>query len=654
MKQAIDLKEIYSLRKDFTIIGLTGRTGSGCTEVAKALQDGFVENPSVYPLPKLDTLYNHNSFRKYRIIFDFAKQNFKPFTLIEYKNALCLFIFQYNISEFIAFLQSEGLSDCFDKSAMKSKANFISEVAQLNKLSSKWKFVQKRINAIDFENIKINRNTKELHKLFDLFFNQKSFSDLCKAFHETLSSTSKAKRIKVLQVISNNIRRTGNSFDFTHGSELKNTFTIVNRINDLIKAHRVEQDRTQIVIDSLRNPIEAMYFKERYSAFYLISVNRENSSIQKELKKRFKGEITLIDIIIKEEFNKVESHEFYKQNVADCIQKSDIHLSFISEAEAKKFNDNLKAKNENTSPKFSWQRQILKYMALISQPGIVTPSPEERCMQLAYTAKYNSGCISRKVGAAITDEYYSLKAIGWNNTPEGQVPCVLRNVVDLIKEENDMHAFTRFELKNKQFKKELKKHFNEDLIDANKEKLLGRPVCFCFKSIKNSYDEGKNQVHTRSLHAEENAFLQLSKYGGTGIKNGKLFTTASPCELCAKKAFQLGIKVIYYVDPYPGISEDHILRPELDEIEGKKSFNIEMRLFHGAIGNAYHWLYDSFMAYKDELALLLGQEIEDLTKKQKRTITENRKSIAEKDKEINLKDKEIFALKKEIETLKKA
>ncbi|WP_404801019.1 hypothetical protein [Aquipluma nitroreducens] len=81
----------------------------------------------------------------------------------------------------------------------------------------------------------------------------------------------------------------------------------------------------------------------------------------------------------------------------------------------------------------------------------------------------------------------------------------------------------------------------------------------------------------------------MTKYGGTGIKNGKLFTTASPCELCAKKAYQLGIKVIYYIDPYPGISEEHIL--------SSGSNPIEIRLFNGAIGNAYHWLYDPIMPY---------------------------------------------------------
>lgn len=75
-------------------------------------------------------------------------------------------------------------------------------------------------------------------------------------------------------------------------------------------------------------------------------------------------------------------------------------------------------------------------------------------------------------------------------------------------------------------------------------------MTYCFKDVHNSRHvtgEIGNQVHTRSLHAEENAFLQLAKYGSSGIKGGKLFSTACCCELCAKKAYQLGIKEIYYI-----------------------------------------------------------------------------------------------------------
>lgn len=109
-------------------------------------------------------------------------------------------------------------------------------------------------------------------------------------------------------------------------------------------------------------------------------------------------------------------------------------------------------------------------------------------------------------------------------------------------------------------------------------------------------------MHTRSLHAEENAFLQISKCGGAGIDGGFLFTTASPCELCSKKAYQLGIKRIYYIDPYPGIAIDHILNGG--------SNNPELILFSGAIGRAFHRLYMPITAYKDELSALTKSSLQ--------------------------------------------
>jgi deoxycytidylate deaminase len=273
--------------------------------------------------------------------------------------------------------------------------------------------------------------------------------------------------------------------------------------------------------------------------------------------------------------------------------------------------------------------QLLKYISLIQHPGLITPSPEERCMQMAYTAKYNSGCISRQVGATVTDKYFSIKAIGWNNTPEGQVPCLLRNVEALInatdeeltkpweEQSPDLKAFTHYEKNNPKIKKAITDNFKAN-IQKNKDILKGRNICMCFKSLHNSCYDGKNQVHTRSLHAEESAFLQIAKYGGGGIMDGKLFTTASPCELCSKKAYQLGIRVIYYIDPYPGISQEQIL-----EVGYK---NPDVRLFNGAIGNAYHWLYEPFMPYKEELSLLLNQDIKDLTTIQSEELKELKKN----------------------------
>ena len=117
-------------------------------------------------------------------------------------------------------------------------------------------------------------------------------------------------------------------------------------------------------------------------------------------------------------------------------------------------------------------------------------------------------------------------------------------------------------------------------------------MSYCFKDVYNGLKGEKNQVYTRALHAEENAFLQISKYGGTEVKGGCLFTTASPCELCAKKAYQLGIEKIYYIDPYPGISQSHILT-------FGSTGNPEMKLFYGAIGQSYLDFYQPRISIKD-------------------------------------------------------
>lgn len=140
-----------------------------------------------------------------------------------------------------------------------------------------------------------------------------------------------------------------------------------------------------------------------------------------------------------------------------------------------------------------------------------------------------------------------------------------------------------------------------------KEKKAGKCYAYCFKDVYNGLTNQKNQVYTRALHAEENAFLQIAKYGGAKIQGGKLFTTASPCELCSKKAYQLGIKEIYYIDPYPGISQKHILS------FGEQD-NPKMILFKGAIGNAYISLYAPRMPYKDEIALATGIYIKEKAK----------------------------------------
>jgi len=628
----MNIEKIYELRKSFTIIALTGRKGSGCSEIAKRLESGFSNDSAIFRHPETSSI-THNSYRKYRIVYEYSKENFKKHILIPYKDILVIFILMNNWDRFLSFLNCQNLKDEFEKSNLGHLANFKNEMDELNSLKEEFNVLSKEVT--EYNNCRrANEKLKRLRQLHS----SDSFKSFCIKLHLALEANSKVKHNKVLQIIANNIRKSG-KYDDEKNIDLNNIFTIAELINKLIKAYSKENKNksTEIVIDSLRNPLEIMFFRQRLSAFYCMAINRVEENRKQEIKERYKNDnYEDVEKLITEEYNGAKSKDFYKVNVSQCIQNADIHISFKSYEDVDFLNTEIK---DNASPYFSWQMQLLKFLSLIDQPGIVTPSPEERCMQLAFTAKYNSGCISRQVGAAITDGNYAIKAIGWNNTPEGQVPCSLRNADDLLKNEKDIEAFTSYERNNIDFQRVFKQNFDNDLIKHNRKDLKGRNVCFCFKSLINSYSDGKNQVHTRSLHAEESAFLQITKYGGQGIENGKLFTTASPCELCSKKAYQLGIKVIYYIDPYPGISLEHILTA------GSKERNPTMRLFHGAIGNAYHWLYEPFMAYKEELGLVLENKIIDLA-----SIKEHQ--LSKKTIELLSKENEIQRLKKENDELR--
>lgn len=606
----MDISKLYTLRKKYTIIAITGRTGSGCTEVTEYLKNGFVNDENLYPMPS-DSFFssdlNHNSYRKYKIIYNYALQNYKSHHVIYYKDILLGYIISKQLSEFIMFLNSEDLKNEFIKSELQVSCDFSAEISELLKIETEFNNVQAKAGEF-FQQID-KRGKKKCLRLYD-FFSCNEFHEITAKISAILKSISLVKRNKVLQVIGNNLRKSGHPFYTSSIPNIEYSFTIAEIINDIIKGLKEsdEKNNIEVVIDTLRNPFEIMFFKQRFSAFYVMAVNRDDEEREKVLQLRFARDITDdINKLLKEEHSEADAKDFFKQNVSMCLQQADIHITNRDKELAGEKNKDRHINQELTSPYFSVGMQLLKYISLIDHPGIITPSPEERCMQLAYTAKYNSGCISRQVGAAITDESYSIKAIGWNNTPEGQVPCNLRNIEDLINNE-DKSAFSTYEHSD-QFKSYLEPYYAKQIVAQNKN-LNGRNVCFCFKSIYNSKFEGKNQVHTRSLHAEESAFLQISKYGGVGIKGGKLFTTASPCELCSKKAYQLGIKFIYYIDPYPGIARKQILEGGIN--------NPELRLFNGAIGNAYHWLYEPFMPYKDELGLILQHDIPDLTKSLKK------------------------------------
>jgi deoxycytidylate deaminase len=421
---------------------------------------------------------------------------------------------------------------------------------------------------------------------------------------------------KILQDIGDNIRRCLKPFDYLsrNNGTSSSIWKLSEQANDLIKFHkncyrfwegRKEYDLFKaphiFVIENFRNPFEAEYFRLRYYEFFLISVHcnskerlrREYEANPIYRKRKLSQEqiepyFHMIDRRDSGEDNKY--NELHKQNVRDAVHLADIAI--INEQKMDDFQD-----------------KVLKYYTLIRNPGAFHPSNDELFMHIAYSMSLRSKCISRKVGAVIVGERGYIIGAGWNEVGEGQIGCGDRIIQDIVEtnencipiEVKGKTEFRTYLLKKYGsrpnvsfcFREEYEKYLNQAKTSSGKsgEK---RNI---FQSVagsdsQQSSSKFKAQQFCRALHAEENAIIQTAKLGGVGVLNGTIYTTTFPCELCAKKIYQSGIKKIIYTEPYPdAISEDVFLG------DGIKT--VEIQPFEGVKSHSYYRLYKPEFNVKD-------------------------------------------------------
>lgn len=632
----MDTKDIYSLRNSFSIIGLTGKTGSGCTLFSKILTKEFnTLNSKMLRKPQeiefIEDLEDNNVVfkRKYQICYDFYQKENNNYKSISYISVVLYYILHHiivkencsNKNELVnrlCKLVSDNFKESKDIPCKDYKPIKISK-QDIGGLSRAYETLIENISSLstEFKNIK---NLEEYNKLYSSYF-ENLFIEFSDNFYKLLGGADYYYGSLFVHRIGNNIRATGNPFetiDDKKNVSPKNVYNLVYVINKLIKAWRTKNKQCHICIDSLRNSLEIMFLKERYSGFYMVAIHNKgrhkerieervialNKLSKQEISNDVNSTVNLITKLdeIEGDISDFKQGKYYAPDVENCIQKSEIHIN----NPGKYFNvENNRLRDTSF---YTMSEQWIRIKSLMSHPGIVTPTQEERCMQIAYNSKFNSGCISRQVGAVITDKYNSIRSVGWNDVPKGSIPCNIRTLSDIINQDEVNcefdKSYSRFELDPNEkpykyggnFSNNTKEHFKEHVELTKKQ---GLNHSFCFKTLHNKYELKDNQVHTRSLHAEENAMLQISKFGGQPLMGGTLYTTASPCELCAKKAYQLGMESIIFIDPYPGISMKHIL---------DNGYNTpKTKMFSGIIGRTYNKLFEPFMAFKDELSLITSE-----------------------------------------------
>lgn len=598
----IAVNTAYESRRENIVIGLTGITGAGCSTVASILSREKFSDLDLRDIKSWDC--RDSSERREYVVNKYMKSenNWQPFHVVEVSGIIISAIFEKKSENFIDYL----------KKLSNSKENVYLKIADEQRLYD-------IINGLDFwygqfqncdllkieeylGDCKAKKNGDVEKSKIDCFYDKyiEKLPELKKLVQSQLQQfkcyeirrgIDESEEIKpfnfytyIMQKIGKNMRASGEPFNEEFIQE--RIFDFAKRIDVVVKLIRQKYELARICVDAIRNPYEAIYFRDHYKHFYLVAVSADRRNERLENLKE--NEVRSQDEVENSEKLSSFEEEFFRQDIRKCTEIADIHVHNFT---------------INDGKYYDLTKQLVKYVALILHPGLITPTAIERCMQLAYVAKLNSGCLSRQVGAVVTRPDYSVQAVGWNDVAHGQISCNLRNLFSFCVNK-DNQTYSQFEIQNTEFYEAINRLKNKcETEDA----LCGRCFAYCFKDVYNGIKGEKNQVFTRSLHAEENAFLQISKYGGTGVQGGILFTTASPCELCAKKAYQLGISKIYYIDPYPGISLQHIL------CFGERG-NPEVYNFYGAIGEAYVDLYRPRIALKDELEMLTNINVKKVVK----------------------------------------
>lgn len=99
------VENAYQKRREFILIALTGRTGSGCSTTASILNTEQFDALDL-STPKLKE-FNSADERKYSIVYKYmSNHHWHPFTIIEGSAVIFSFVIEHGFDNFRDYLQS--------------------------------------------------------------------------------------------------------------------------------------------------------------------------------------------------------------------------------------------------------------------------------------------------------------------------------------------------------------------------------------------------------------------------------------------------------------------------------------------------------------------------------------------------------------------
>ncbi len=349
-------------------------------------------------------------------------------------------------------------------------------------------------------------------------------SRIIEEFRAKVSESSEHKRIEKLIELGDELRR---DYGASVLAELAISKIVLDRerVKDASGAKSYEPRRVCHIIDSIKNQEELDILRQVYrDMLYFVGVYSPLPAREKALEKRGMKSAEVYALIDRDSGEELS----HGQTVRDTFPQADFFLRIDSDTDTQ-----IKGKVE-------------RFLHLILGTRVITPSYAETAMYMAASAAGNSACLSRQVGAAITDSSGEILAVGWNDVPKAEGNLYMADPNgDSDRRCWNIDGGTCFNDKEKRTIAELlvDKLVDDELLDKGKKNAAIESV------LKNS--KVKDLIEfSRSIHAEMHAILLASKSAGERVRNGKLYCTTYPCHSCARHIIASGIKEVYYIEPY--------------------------------------------------------------------------------------------------------
>ncbi|WP_268238991.1 anti-phage dCTP deaminase [Shewanella aestuarii] len=368
-----------------------------------------------------------------------------------------------------------------------------------------------------------------------------------------------------------------------------------------LKNNREKNNNCKVyILDSLKRPEEIERLKQIYGkCFYTIGVT---SPYEDRLKQKTieTADSELARKMVDEDYDKqAKKNNKYGNQTNKAFQLSDLFLN-LSE--------------DNSKIVFSY---LERFVDLIFGAPIVTPTPDEHSMFLAYMSSLRSADLSRQVGSAIANEHNDIIAMGSNDVPRfggghywPDIPYIAydQNGSEKPEQFKDKRDYTLGGDKNAEEKDKI---INE-IIQSLQDKVPNLESEELFKLI-DSTRLGDITEFGRAVHAEMSALMSAAR-NGIPVNKATMYCTTYPCHNCAKHIVASGIDKVFYIEPYPKSKAIELHNDSITDTETTSDNKVKFVAFTG-IGPK---------RYQDLFSMKLGDGTPITRKKDSQSIIFNR------------------------------